>query len=144
MQNNILLLAFVTWGDFEWIFFFTNFSSTVSSLHSRVDSLEKSNTKLIEEVSSPSSRAASLHLLSVILFRFKCDWACVGTHTWVVMGDLQMQLMMMLYRNHIFFRQTPSFVNLWDTQLLEMSSRDKMQNFYRGAVIILEPGWPGI
>ncbi|XP_058292999.1 RUN and FYVE domain-containing protein 2 [Hylobates moloch] len=32
------------------IFFFLNFSSTVSSLHSRVDSLEKSNTKLIEEL----------------------------------------------------------------------------------------------
>jgi len=31
-------------------FFFINFSSTVSSLHSRVDSLEKSNTKLIEEL----------------------------------------------------------------------------------------------
>uniref|UniRef100_A0A2I3GBK3 RUN and FYVE domain containing 2 n=1 Tax=Nomascus leucogenys TaxID=61853 RepID=A0A2I3GBK3_NOMLE len=31
-------------------FFFLNFSSTVSSLHSRVDSLEKSNTKLIEEL----------------------------------------------------------------------------------------------
>lgn len=31
-------------------YFFITFSSTVSSLHARVDSLEKSNTKLIEEV----------------------------------------------------------------------------------------------
>lgn len=47
----LFVLVRMSFGAILNVDFFITFSSTVSSLHARVDSLEKSNTKLIEEVS---------------------------------------------------------------------------------------------